>query len=197
VVKYLIVYAHPNPKSFNHAILERCEAALKDAGRNYEVRDLYALKFDPALDRKDLDLLGEGKVVKKVEDEQRLIREADVLIFIYPIWWFGMPAILKGYIDRVFTEGFAFSMDGERLAGLLQGKRVIIMNTTGASRDVLLRTGYEEAMRKMEDIGIFDFCGMRVFAHKYFYGVENVDEAARKKMLEEVPDIVSAAKTAP
>ena len=188
-MKHLIIYAHPNPESFNHAILERVEKALKDAGQSCEVRDLYALKFNPALDRKDLDLLLEGKTEKKVEAEQRYIKEADVLIFIYPIWWFGMPAIIKGYIDRVFAQGFAFSMDGERLTGLLKGKKAIIINTTGAPRDLLVRMGYEDAMKKTADIGIFEFCGMEVAAHKYFYAVPDADEASRKQMLDGIAKI--------
>jgi len=190
-MKHLIIYAHPNPESFNHAILERVEKALKDAGQSCEVRDLYALKFNPALDRKDLDLLLEGKTEKKVEAEQRYIKEADVLIFIYPIWWFAMPAIMKGYIDRVFAQGFAFSMDGERFTGLLKGKKVIILNTTGAPRDLLAGMGYEDAMKKTADIGIFEFCRMEIAAHKYFYAVPYADEASRRQMLEEIAKIIS------
>jgi NAD(P)H dehydrogenase (quinone) len=190
-MKYLIIYAHPSPKSFNHAILERVEKVLKDSGQSYEVRDLYALKFNPVLDRKDLDLLLEGKIVKQVEAEQRYIKESDVLIFIYPVWWFAMPAIVKGYIDRVFTQGFAFSMDGERLEGLLKGKKVVIINTTGAPRDALVKTGYEDAMKKTADIGVFEFCGMEIAAHKYFYAVPSADEAARRQMLEEITKIIS------
>ena len=190
-MKYLIVYAHPNPESFNHAVLERVEKVLEDAGQSYEVRDLYALKFNPALDRKDLDLLLEGKTEKKVEDEQRCIKESDVLIFIYPIWWFGMPAIMKGYIDRVFAQDFAFAIEGDRLTGLLKGKKVAIINTTGAPRDLLVRMGYEDAMEKTADIGIFEFCGMEVAAHKYFYAVPYADEASRRQMLEEIAKIIS------
>jgi NAD(P)H dehydrogenase (quinone) len=70
-MKHLIIYAHPNPESFNHAVLERVEKVLKGAGQSYEVRDLYALKFNPALDRNDLDLLLQGKIVKQVETEQK------------------------------------------------------------------------------------------------------------------------------
>ena len=188
-MKHLIIYAHPNPKSFNHAILEAVEKALKAAGKEYEVRDLNALKFDPVLDRGDLELESHGKAAKEVEREQRRIREADVLVFIYPVWWFGMPAILKGYIDRVFSQGFAFAVEGQRLTGLLTGKKVFIINTTGSPREILAKTGYEDAMRKTTVAGIFEFCGMEVVAHRYFYAVPYLDDAARRAMLEEVTKI--------
>jgi len=190
-MNYLIVYAHPNPESFNHAILERCEAALKDADHTCEVRDLYALKFNPALGRKELDLLLEKKAPKEIIEEQQHITDADVVVFIYPIWWFAMPAILKGYIDRVFSEGFAFAIEGDRLTGLLGGKKAIIINTTGAPREAFVKTGYEDAMEKMVDIGIFEFCEMKVIAHKYLYAVPDADEAARKQMLDEVAGLVT------
>jgi NAD(P)H dehydrogenase (quinone) len=164
---------------------------LKGAGQSYEVRDLYALKFNPALDRNDLDLLLQGKIVKQVETEQKYIKEADVLVFIYPIWWFAMPAIMKGYIDRVFAQGFAFTIDGDRLTGLLKGKKVVIINTTGAPREALVQTGYEDAMKKTAETGIFEFCGMEIAAHKYFYAVPDADEAARRQMLEDVANIIA------
>jgi NAD(P)H dehydrogenase (quinone) len=190
-MKYLIIYAHPNPKSFNHAILERLQKTLKDAGRSYEVRDLYALKFNPALSRKELELMPQGKAPKEIKEEQQHIKDADVVVFIYPIWWSAMPAILKGYIDRVFSEGFAFAIDGDRLKGLLGGKKAIVINTTGAPRDVLVGAGGEDAMRAMVDHAILEFCEMEVVAHKYLYAVPDADEAARMQMLDEVAGLVT------
>jgi len=190
-MKYLIIYAHPNPESFNHAVLGAVEKILKAAGRTYEVRDLNAMKFNPVLDRADFELGSKGKAAGEIEREQRHIKEADVLIFIYPIWWFGMPAIMKGYIDRVFAQDFAFSMDGERLTGLLKGKKAVIINTTGAPRDLLAGMGYEDAMKKTAEIGIFEFCGLEVAVHKYFYAVPDADEVSRRQMLEEIAKIIS------
>jgi NAD(P)H dehydrogenase (quinone) len=102
-----------------------------------------------------------------------------------------MPAIMKGYIDRVFAQGFAFTIDGDRLTGLLKGKKVVIINTTGAPREALVQTGYEDAMKKTAETGIFEFCGMEIAAHKYFYAVPDADEAARRQMLEDVANIIA------
>ena len=98
----LIIYAHPNPKSFNHAILTEMQRGLKDGNTTYEVIDLYKDNFNPNLvfneDIKRSDLMNDVEVKRY----QELIKKADHLIFIYPIWWYGTPAILKGFLDRVF-----------------------------------------------------------------------------------------------
>ncbi len=184
----LVIYAHPGPKSFNHAILERVENILRKAKRTFEVRDLYALKFNPSAGPAEIYHPG-VKAPRDVLREQRLVQEADTLVFIYPIWWFGMPAILKGYIDRVFSMGFAYRIDGEKLIGLLPGKRAVIINTTGVSREVFVREGQEEAMRKAIDSGIIEFCGMKIVEHRYLWEVQAIDDAARKRMLDDLENI--------
>jgi len=188
-VKYLIVYAHPDPKSFNRAILGAVESRLKESGHSCDVRDLYALGFDPALSREELSSGGPKGAPDDAERERAYVAGADALVFIYPIWWFGMPAILKGYVDRVFSEGFAFADEGGRFEGLLGGKKAFIINTTGAPRKILDRMGYLDAMRTAIDAGIFGFCGMEVVEHRYFFAVPGADETARRTMLEEVAKI--------
>jgi NAD(P)H dehydrogenase (quinone) len=185
-VKYLIVYAHPDPKSFNRALLGAVERRLDELGAGYDVRDLYALGFDPVLARGELAPGGANGAPRDAQREREFVAGADALIFIYPVWWFAMPAIMKGYIDRVFAEGFAFAFEGGRFRGLLGGKRVFIINTTGSPREILDRMGYEDAMRITTDAGIFGFCGMEVALHRYFFAVPEIDEAARRIMLKEV-----------
>jgi len=118
-MNYLIVYAHPNPKSFNHAIKERVEAKLKKEKKKYSVRDLYAMKWNPVLGGADFEVMQGGKTPEDIKAEQNYIKEADVVIFIHPIWWFGMPAVLKGYVDRVFSYGFAYEVGKEGVKGIL------------------------------------------------------------------------------
>jgi NAD(P)H dehydrogenase (quinone) len=185
---YLIIYAHPGPKSFNRAILERVQNILRKGEKTFEVRDLYAIKFNPSAGAEEI-YHPRVKAPRDVAGEQRLVRDASGLIFIYPIWWFGMPAILKGYIDRVFCEGFAYGIDGEKLIGLLPGKKAVIINTTGASREVLVRGGQEEAMRRAVDSGIIEFCGMKIVEHRYLWAVQSIDDAARKRMLDDLDNI--------
>lgn len=189
-MKYAIIYAHPNPKSFNHAIKVEVEANLKKAGRESVVRDLYALKFNPVLDAGDFIALSKGAPLPDVQAEQKIIREAETFIIIHPVWWFGMPAILKGYIDRVFSRGFAYDYNATGVMGLLKDKKVVIINTTGGTEETYLNFGFKDAVQKNIDTGTFGLCGMSVTLHKFFYGVPAVTDDVRKKMLEEIKNTI-------
>lgn len=96
----LIIYAHPNPSSFNGAILEHVQKGLEETNHSVTLLDLYKEQFDPVLvfneEKKRRDLLNEEETKRYRE----LVQKADILLFIYPIWWWGMPAILKGFIDQ-------------------------------------------------------------------------------------------------
>lgn len=189
-MKYLIIYAHPNAKSFNHAIKEKIEAALKASNAAFAVRDLYEIPFDPALKAAELEMEEGVPVPDDVKQEQDYIRSSDVLIFIYPIWWSDMPAILKGYVDRVFSYGFAWSMEQNVFNGLLQGKKAVIVNTLASGRDDLVNMGLLECMSKTIDAGIFDFCGIQVIEHKYLCGVLDATAEERARMLKEVDEMM-------
>jgi NAD(P)H dehydrogenase (quinone) len=185
-VKYLIIYAHPNPKSFNHAIKEIVEGKIKKAGNGFEMRDLYAIGFSPELGGKDLVAGQQGQLLDDIKKEQDCISNSDILIFIHPIWWFNMPAILKGYIDRVFTYGFAYGVNEKGPYGLLTNKEVILINTTGGAEENYVKYGYNAALRKTIEDGTFGFCGMKVIMHRYFYAVPYVSDQKRKEMLGEL-----------
>ncbi len=85
-MKYLVIYAHPNPASFNHAILETISEELKKKKKDFKVRDLYRTGFNPILSTKDLTAIQKGAVPKDVKKEQDYISKADALIFIFAIW---------------------------------------------------------------------------------------------------------------
>ncbi|MCM8775297.1 MAG: NAD(P)H-dependent oxidoreductase [Candidatus Omnitrophica bacterium] len=190
-MKHLIVYCHPNPKSFNHAVKETFVLALKQKGQDVRVRDLYDLNFDPVLKGSDFAAFQEGNVPEDIRREQEQIRWADVITFIFPIWWTGMPARMKGYIDRVFSHGFAYVMDEKGLRGLLGSKKMIIFNTCGTPEDVYIRSGMRKSIEQIFQEGIFGFCGMKVIGHKFFGAVPTVSNDERAKMLEEVKRIAS------
>jgi NAD(P)H dehydrogenase (quinone) len=189
-VKYLIVYAHPNPKSFNHAILETISQELQKTKGEFTVRDLYRIGFNPILSTKDLLAMQNGAVSKDIKKEQNYISKADTLIFIFPIWWSAMPAMLKGYIDRVFSLGFAYDITEDEVMGLLKGKKVFIVTTTGASKEDYEKMGAFKMMNMSIDMAIFQFSGMKVIGHKYFSSVPNVSQQDRKKMLKELKLLV-------
>ncbi len=186
----LVIYAHPNPKSFNHAIKLEVEAALKKQGKEFMTRDLYELNFQPVLQGSDFAAFSAKKPTADIAREQEFIRNADTLVFIHPVWWFGMPAILKGYIDRVFSAGFAYSYTSKGPEGLLKGKRVIIINTTGGDEKTYNEGGFKEALKKTHELGIHNFCGLTVAEHKYFHAVPMSKPETRAKMLEEVKQMM-------
>ncbi len=189
-MKYLIIYAHPNPKSFNHAILETITGELKKKKKEFKVRDLYKIGFDPVLSSGDLLAIQNGAVPKDIKKEQDYISKADILIIVFPIWWSSMPAMLKGYIDRVFSLGFAYDITEDAVIGLLKGKEVFLVSTTGASKQDNESMGAFKMMNMSMDMAIFQFSGMKVIGHKYFSAVPYVSQQDRKKMLKELRVLV-------
>ena len=184
-MKHLILYAHPNPRSFNAAILDTTVKLLESKGHQVIVRDLYTLNFDPILKGSDFEAFKAGKNPADIDQEHTYIAAADNVILIYPIWWAGIPAILKGYIDRVFSYGFAYKYSEEGVpVGLLSGKTGLIINTQGTPAEYYDSTGMTNAMEKTSDTGIFAFCGIKASEHIFFGAVPSVDDATRQSMLE-------------
>ncbi|MBF0487555.1 MAG: NAD(P)H-dependent oxidoreductase [Nitrospirae bacterium] len=185
-MKNLIVYAHPNPRSFNHAIMETLAGELRAAGHEVRVRDLYEQNFDPVLKPSDFELIQTGKAAADVKIEQEHIAWANVISFVHPIWWTGLPAILKGYIDRVFSFGFAYKIGETGVAGLLNDKKVLIINTTGTPEEMYAKSGMFNSILQTSDDGIYKFCAMEVLKHVFFTAIPYITDAERAKMLEEV-----------
>ena len=105
----LIIYDHPYEKSFNHAIMETVIAALQEKGKAHALIDLHADGFDPVFRKEELALYGKGETVDPlVEKYWQLIKEADELIFICPVWWSSLPAMTKGFFDKVMKVNFAY-----------------------------------------------------------------------------------------
>lgn len=160
-MNHLIVYSHPNPVSFCHSILETAVETLQSKGHEVVVRDLYTLGFDALLKGSDFVGFQSGKTPADIKAEQEKISSAGVITFIYPIWWTGMPAMMKGYIDRVFSLGFAYSVGEWGPVGLLTGKKAIIFNTTGAAKELYDESGMFDAIKKTSDTGILNFCELQ------------------------------------
>lgn len=184
-MKHLILYAHPNPKSFSAAILDTTVKSLECKGHQVTVRDLYKMNFDPILKGADFEAFQASQKPADIEKEHSYITEADVVVMIYPIWWTGIPAMLKGYIDRVFSYGFAYKYNDQGLpVGLLAGKKGFIINTQGTPAEYYDSTGMTDALKKTSDAGILGFCGVESVGHIFFGAVPAVDDATRKGMLE-------------
>ncbi len=183
----LVVYAHPNPESFNHAILETLTGALRAQGHEVRIRDLYTAPFDPVLRAADLRAAAAGRPLPEdVRREQEAVAWAELLAFIYPLWWFDRPAVLKGWFDRVFTNGFAFRFDERGIQGLLQGKRAFVLVTAGGREADFEAIGAREHLLHPTTEGTLRFCGIEAVTDLVFYGVPLADDAERAAMLERV-----------
>ncbi|MBI9060811.1 MAG: NAD(P)H-dependent oxidoreductase [Marinilabiliaceae bacterium] len=167
-MKHLIIYAHPSENSFSNRLNQALVHESVQRGWEVEMRDLYALNFDPVLGADDLAQLKSGSTPISIHTEQKFIREADVISFVYPLWWAGFPAIMKGYIDRVLAHGFAFKADANGVKGLLKEKRVYLYTSMGNSLEQYEQKGLLEAFRKTQGGEIFEFCGMEVVDQQFF-----------------------------
>ncbi|MFK7795274.1 MAG: NAD(P)H-dependent oxidoreductase [Gammaproteobacteria bacterium] len=184
----LIVYAHPNPLSFNQSILKVINSAFKNKGATVRLKDLYAERFDPVLGEAQLSLQSEGKLPDDIKREQEQVTWADTLVVIYPLWWFDRPAILKGWFDRVFTHGFAFNFDENGVQGLLTGKRAMVVVTAGGTKEDFGKDA--DQLTKSTTEGTLAFCGITNIVDRVFYSVPIVEDEARAKMLEELDALV-------
>jgi NAD(P)H dehydrogenase (quinone) len=149
-MRVLIVFAHPEPRSFNGALANLAVETLTAAGHEVRVSDLYAMKFgavvsadDFLCDRADPEFFAvaheqkhafeQRAFVEEIAAEQSKVLWAELVIFQFPMWWFGMPAILKGWVDRVFARGFAYIAGRKYDTGLLAGRLAMVSTTTGTS----------------------------------------------------------------
>ncbi|SIQ90866.1 MULTISPECIES: NAD(P)H-dependent oxidoreductase [Chryseobacterium] len=178
-MRHLIIYAHPNENSLNHHLLSTVVETLQSRNEEIIVRDLYTIGFDPVLSLADMQGQRMGEISDDVRTEQEHISWAERITFIYPIWWTGLPAMMKGYIDRVFSYGFAYRYDQGIQKGLLKGKKTVIINTHGKSHEEYEKTGMDKALTLTSDNGIFIYSGLEIISHLFF---DKADKASAENL---------------
>jgi len=183
-MKVLVVYAHPNPESFNHAVLERFVEGLQSKNHEVEILDLYAQGFNPLLSAADLASLQAGETPADIKAQQDKVARAEGLAFIFPIWWSSLPAILKGWIDRVFSLGFAYAFTDEGPVGLLKQQKALLITTSGGDQAFFDHSGIQKAIQMTIDLGIFGFSGVPKIQHEFFYNVVQIDPDTREVYLQ-------------
>ena len=189
-MNYLIIYCHPNDKSFNRAILQQVTEELYSTGEVIDICNLYHSGFNPVLTPAELQQIQTGGTPPDISEHQQRIAEADRLVFIFPIWWVSMPALLKGYIDRVFTPGFAYRPTSEGIIPLLTDKQAILVNTMGSPYDEYKRSGMLDTIQKQFTAGIFNFCGIEIIGHMIFGNVTRATAEQRTEMLQQVKQYI-------
>ncbi|QND48435.1 NAD(P)H-dependent oxidoreductase [Rhizobium lusitanum] len=181
----LIVVAHPDQKSLSHSVAAHLAEGVSLAGEGdtFEIADLAAEAFDPRFTAADIALhLRQAPPATDVAAEQARIDRADALVLVYPVYWWSMPGLLKGWIDRVFTNGWAYDEgpDGKS-EKKLRHLKVHLIAIGGASLRTYARHGYFGAMKTQIDHGIFDYCGARVVTSELLLGSEGQDVASHLK----------------
>lgn len=142
-MKTVIIYAHPWDGSFNHSILETTIKKLEAKGETVDVIDLNKDDFDPVMRAADLKPFAKGEYHDpKAEDYVNRLRAADKAIFIFPIWWYGAPAIFKGFLDKVMLKGTSYTEDeNHNLVGLLGIKESAVFTTANIDKNVFSYLG--------------------------------------------------------
>lgn len=133
----LVVYCHPCEDSFNAAVLKIAVEALKERGHHVQISDLYRDGFDPVMGSAEWQRYHDTQHnMKPVTEQAERLKWSDAVVFIYPTWWYGLPAMLKGWLERVLVPGFAFEIPtAERgsVPKLKHIRHVVVLTTCGAT----------------------------------------------------------------
>ncbi|XP_074523010.1 NAD(P)H dehydrogenase [quinone] 1 [Halichoeres trimaculatus] len=200
----LIVYAHQSPGSFNAAVRDVAIEELREQGYRVLVSDLYAMKFRAEATRDDItgDLKNselfqygdetmhawkKGKLSDDIVAEHRKVEEAELIIFQFPLYWFSVPAIMKGWMDRVLTQGFAFSLEQMYDTGIFKDKKAMLSFTTGAIQTMFRPDGINGdinvSLWPIQN-GTLHFCGFQVLAPQIFWSPAHCPLTVRTAMLD-------------
>lgn len=182
-MKVLIIFTHPNTNSFNHALLERISLGLKLAGHEVKVKDLYQENFNPVLSSDDLNQLHQGETPKRIAKEHDDLLWAEGLIFIYPLWWYSPPAMLKGWFDVILNNNVAFEYTSTGAKGLLKHQKALVVITAGASKDYFIENDSLELTYRPITDGTLKFCGIENLSHNVFHDVISKTDEERAEIL--------------
>lgn len=183
----LVVLAHPEEKSLCAAIARSHIDGLTEAGFDVVKADLHKERFDPRMEPQDLaHYRGGSPVPRAIDDEHRRIRDAELISIVFPIYWWSMPGMLKGWVDRVLTNGFAYETgpDG-KVIGLLGDKRVVLLMTASGDEGGYRKHGYRQAIETQVVEGVFGFCGISKIDARLYFEVESGQDTARRADLED------------
>jgi NAD(P)H dehydrogenase (quinone) len=170
----LIVVSHPDSQSLTHAVARSFAEGIAESGAHTaEIADIAAEGFHPDFNQADrAAYFLQAPLPSDIPREQARIDRADALALVYPVYWWSFPGQLKGWIDRVFSNGWAYDEAPDGTLGKRLGRLdVHLIGIGGADGGTYARHGYDKAMRTQIDHGIFDFCGARVVTSEFLLDV--------------------------
>lgn len=211
-----IVLAHPEPRSFNAAMAQRARQDLQAQGHQVTISDLYAMRFDPVSDRRNFTSVKNPDYLKQqieemhasevngfaadVEAEFQKLKSADVLILQFPLWWFGLPAILKGWVDRVLAMGRVYGGGRWYDNGFGRGKRAMVAMTTGGPQAMYQPGSLNPPMQHLLSPiqhGVFWFNGYHVLDPFIAWGPARLSDEQRAAVLDQFAAHLLAQMAAP
>ena len=201
-MKVLIVLAHPERQSFNAAMFQLTIKTLEENGHKVKTSDLYRMNFNPVSDRQNFKSIKDPSVFKQQAEElyatkvngfipelnieQEKVAWCDLIILQFPLWWFSFPAILKGWVDRVFSMGKFYDNGQIYEAGMLKGKKALMSITAGGPEKSYIATRYGSIDEILFPIhrGILEFVGFHVLPSEVNFSIERITDEERKVVLE-------------
>ncbi len=188
-MKHAVIFAHPVPQSFTGSVASAYAKAVGGLGHSVVVRDLYGIGFDPCLKARELPFASDFQIAPDIAQERDLLKDCDVFALFYPLWLNTLPAILKGYLERVFGFGFAYGAGGQSCNPLLNDRKLISFTSSGAPAAWVKRTG---AWQTQFDDYFAELCGLSVLDHVHIGAVTPGASAYFiQARLEEVANVVN------
>jgi NAD(P)H dehydrogenase (quinone) len=181
-MRVLAVFSHPLRDSSCGKILDAFTNGARAAGHEVEIADLYREGFQPAFTPEDYAQFDGKPMPEDVRREQGRVEWSEGIVLVFPIWWWSMPAMMRGYIDRVFSYGWAWTDADDPGASPLGNRRALLIATAGSPKRVYDKYGYGEAMRIQNEVGTLDYWGLSGYRTHIFYGVgKNYEDGGPNK----------------
>ena len=184
----LTVFSHPLRDRYPAAVMDAFHGPIREAGHAIDVLDLHEEGFDPRFTAEDHAHFWGGPVPDDVAAMHRRVEAADRLAFVFPVYWWGMPATMKGWIERVFTGGWAYQYGTgvadrgtQPLRGLLPSLPTTLIGIGGSTRRTYNRYGYLDAMRTQLDVGVFAYCGIDDVESHLISDIEGVANRSQRE----------------
>ena len=173
-MKVAIVVSHPNQESLTWSVCEAFQRGVENAAGNveFDILDLYADKFSPEFQKCDLEFLAmQRELEPQIIEYQQRIDAADALVVVTPIYWWSLPAMLKGFFDRVFTPGWAYDVVDGGTSASLADRPALILALGATDAEAYDRHGYEKSFKTQIEYGIFSYCGIKSAKTEVFFSV--------------------------
>jgi putative NADPH-quinone reductase len=201
-MKILVVYWHPEPRSFNAAMFATACETLVAAGHEVKTSNLYEMNFDPVSSRKNFVSSKDPDYFKPqieemhasethgfaadIDAEMKKLEWCELMMWQFPLWWFGLPAIFKGWVDRVFAMGRIYRYERIYSTGVFRGKRALLSLTTGGPEDAYRSGGFNGdigAILRPIQRGMLQFVGFEVLMPHIVYAPVRMSDEQRKQQL--------------